>query len=157
MPENMKVQSQFTVNNIADTVAHLTMDDVRPRGEVELPSKGGVTALLETFDGLRVILNTTKKDDRHYATVSAEFDLELIQKPEEPSETKEAKKEGAEQEGKEKATPEVPAPTRLKSSEEVQQEVEQLNERLSGWVYVIPSFRAEAITKRRSDLITRET
>ena len=145
-PTRGKVRSQFTINNIADTAAHLTLDEVRPATEVRLPARGGVKAVLETFDGLRVTLRTVKTEGKNYVTASAAFDEQLVQRPDD-----ESTQAGEEAEGKPK-TPEKP--TVLNSAEDVQREAKDLNERLSGWAFVIPQFRADNIAKRRRDLIS---
>ena len=137
LPEQATGLSKFTVNNIADTIAHLPLDDVQPLSDAKLPAEGGVQAVLETFDGLRVTLRIIEKGGTHYTTVRAEFDRTLVRDREEPPE--EQKDEAA-------------FPVRLKSLEEAQEEVKQLNQNLAGWAFVIPSFRAEAIAKTKRDL-----
>ncbi len=169
MPAKSVVKSQFTVNNIADTIANLTLDDIRLQADVELPKRGAVTASLETFDGLRVRLKVIKKDDSHYAALSAEFDEALIEQPEEapaPDDEKTAEGDGqatdADEGDKAKTDkpgdePETATPVKLKSPAEVQEDVKSLNERTADWVYVIPSFRADAIAKRRADLFSEKS
>lgn len=150
LPKKAKVRSQFSVNNIADTMAHLTLEDVRRRDDVTLPAKGGVTASLETFDGLRIVLRMVERDDRHHATLSAEFDPRLAQR----SVTKPDEKTGTsvEQEDTGETTSEKPAPA-LRTPEVVEQEAARLNERLRAWVYILPGFRAETLATRRETLI----
>ncbi len=146
MPDTMKVTSQFSVNSIADTFARLTTDDVTPKAQVKAAFRQSVTATLETFDGLRVTCRTTEKDGKHYLTASAEFDQSLVLPEPEPF-TPES------EEGPAPATP----PSWLKSPEDVQQEVKAFNERRTGWAYEIPTFRAESLITRRSDLLTKKT
>ena len=45
------------------------------------------------------------------------------------------------------------AAAKLKDPKAVQQEANTLNEQLRGWVYVLPSFRAETLATRTESLI----
>ncbi len=152
VPTKAKIRSQFSVNNIADTMAHLTLDDVQPRGNATLPKKGRLTVQLETFDGLRVTLTMVEQDGRHQATLSAEFDRTLVQQLSPGSEEK------GEQEGEgtgRKAASSDDAAAKLKDPKAVHQEANTLNEQLAGWVYVLPSFRAETLATRTESLIKK--
>ena len=164
IPSNKKVQSQFTVNNIADTIAHLTLNDVRPQQDASEAISGGVKAVLETFDGLRVSLLVHNKDDQGYATVSAEFDPQLVTHPEKPdppskedATAPEEEKAGKSGQAAPRPIPPASPPEKLQSAEEVQQEVKTINERAAGWVYLIPTFRANNIAKHRKDLLEPKT
>ena len=136
----------------ADTLAHLTLDDVQPRKNATLPKQGRLTARLETFDGLRVTMTMVEQDGRHEATVSAEFDHTLVQPP--PSEVEE--KGEPEREGTE-AEPVASGETavKLKDPEAVRQEAQAFNEQRGGWVYVLPGFRAETLATRTGALIKK--
>ncbi len=151
VPKRAEVRSQFSVNNIADTMAHLTLDDVQRREDVTLPRKGRLTARLETFDGLRVTLTMVEQEGRHRATLSAEFDGALVRKPPDAGEKDEQREDKSEQQPA--ASDEAAA--KLKAPEVVQQEAEALNQRLGGWVYVLPGFRAETIATRAETLVKK--
>lgn len=150
VPETTEVRSQFSVNNIPDTIAHLTLDDVQREGDAPLPATGRVAARLETFDGLRVVLHMVERDDRHLATLSAEFDPSLAQHVRSAAE--EETGAGGEQEGAGETGAAAPAPA-VHRPEEVREEARRLNERLGGWVFVLPDFRAEVIATRAETLI----
>jgi hypothetical protein len=158
LPANAKITSPFTVNNVADTIAHLTFDDVQPATEAKLPSRGGVRAILETFDGLRVNVRIITRGGKTYATASAEFDQALVQ-----TVAEEAPSEGAEDDGKtgqevrEEDEGQTQSAALEKPIEAVQREAEVLNEQLTGWVYIIPKFRADSIAKHQRDLISSDT
>lgn len=157
VPKKAELRSQFSVNNIVDTMAHLTLDDVQPREQVALPARGRLTVRLETFDGLRVTMALAEREDRHYAALSAEFDPALVQaRPSEPEPQggQEGERQGEEEgagAGEETATADAAA--KLKRAEEVRQEAERLTGRLEGWVYILPSFRAETLATRTDELI----
>ncbi len=150
VPTKAEIRSQFSVNNIADTVAHLTLDDVQPREDSTLPKKGRLTARLETFDGLRVTTTMVEQDGRHRATLSAEFDRTLVQQV--PSGSEERAEQAGEGPGEKPAASGDAAAT-LEDPDTVQQDADTLKEQLGGWVYVLPRFRAETLATRTETLI----
>ncbi len=154
LPKTSKVASQYSVNNIADTIAQLTIDDVLPEAQAKVRGMGAVKATLETFDGLRVIVTTGKQDNTHYAKILSEFDQALVQHPEPPSEASEGGKETTAQQKED--TAQVPPSSRLKPVKDVQQEVQALNETVSGWVFTIPKFRVDALSKRNRELMSKD-
>ena len=159
IPAGFKITSQFNVNNVVGTLVQLELEDVKPQTEIEFSEKTGVSAVLETFDGLRLHLHTAKQNETVFAKISAEFDANLIQTSEadpKPIDTKKAdvaegEKKNEETKG-EQPKPESP----LNKPEEVQKEVELLNQRVKGWAYALPSFRVENFSKLQKDLIEKE-
>jgi hypothetical protein len=157
IPSGYKISSQFNVNNVVGTLVQLSLEEVKPQAEVDFVAKPGVSAVLETFDGLRLHVHTSKQDEQVWGKFSAEFDANLIQpsEPEPKLETTE-KSEGAETE---KADTDVETPKKeslLKKPEEVQKEVETLNQRVKDWAYALPSFRVENFSKLKKDLISKD-
>lgn len=150
VPKNTELRSQFSVNNVVDTLAHLTLDDARRRGDVSLPAKGRVTASLETFDGLRIVLRMAERDERHLATLSAEFDPALVQQP--ASRGGEESGTSAAREDQGETASDGPSPA-VKTPEEVAREAARVNDRLREWVFILPGFRADTLATRREALI----
>ena len=141
------------MNNIASTLSSLALDDVRKASEVSIDEPSIVKAVLETIDGLEATVKILRKDDKTYVTVAAVFNPDLVLQPESAKETDENK--GGSDEGEvKKGQPKSEEPT-IKSAEEVKAEVEALNEKLGGWVYIIPKFRADNILKKPEDLIKK--
>jgi len=159
LPAGFKVSSQFNVNNVVGTLVQLSLEDVQPLAEVDFSADPGVSAVLETFDGLRLHVHTAKQDEHVWGKFSAEFDANLIQpsepepKPEDSQKSDEAETENGEQEPDAK-TPEKES--LLQNPEEVQEEVKKLNERVKDWAYALPSFRVENFSKLKKDLISKE-
>jgi len=159
IPSGFKISSQFNVNNVVGTLVQLSFEDVKPQAEIDFSANPGVSAVLETFDGLRLHVQTAKLDEHVWGKFSTEVDTNLIQ-PSEPETKLEdtEKSEGAEKEKGDKDT-EADIPKKeslLKKPEEVQKEVETLNQRVKDWAYVLPSFRVENFTKLKKDLISKE-
>ena len=159
IPSGFKISSQFNVNNVVGTLVQLSFEDVKPQAEIDFVAKPGVSAVLETFDGLRLHVQTTKLDEQVWGKFSAEFDANLIQPSESETKPEDSQKsEGTETEKGDKDTeadiPKKESP--LKKPEEVQKEVETLNQRVKDWAYALPSFRVENFTKLKKDLIEKE-
>ncbi len=159
IPSGFKITSPFNVNNVVGTLAQLELEDVKHEEEIDFKASPGVSAVLETFDGLRLHVHTTKLDEQVWGKFSAEFDANLIQTSE-PDPKPEASKNP---EGKDVVTGDsdgdVKAPQEeslLKKPDEVKQEVEALNLRVKNWAYALPSFRVENFSKLKKDLISKE-
>jgi hypothetical protein len=159
IPSGFKISSQFNVNNVVGTLVQLSFEDVKPQAEIDFSANPGVSAVLETFDGLRLHVQTTKSDEHVWGKLSAEFDANLIQTSEPETKLEDIEQsEGAETEKTDKDTevkkPEKDSP--LKKTEEVQKEVETLNQRVKDWAYALPSFRVENFSKLKKDLISKK-
>lgn len=159
IPAGFKIASQFNVNNVVGTLAQLSLEDVKPQAEVDFSAEPGVSAFLETFDGLRLHVHTSKQDEQVWGKFTAEFDANLIQTSEpEPKPEDNQKAEGEEAEKSEKDADVKPPKEEslLNKPEEVQKEVETLNQRVKDWAYALPSFRVENFSKLKKDLISKE-
>lgn len=168
IPAGSKVASQFNVNNVVGTLVQLSLEDVKKEQEVNFQQHTGVTALLETFDGLRLHVQTAKEEDKIFGKFSAEFDPNLIRpvdatpssekgetiqaegstQGEKVPESPEGKKTGEEQEELSSKEDSI-----LKKPEEVQREVEAFNQNVGGWAYKLPTFRVENFSKAKKDLL----
>ncbi|MEY3220396.1 MAG: hypothetical protein RIT27_1753 [Pseudomonadota bacterium] len=121
---------QTNIKNIARFLAHLSLEDVMAANEF----KGGenpFTAVFTTFDGLEMTVTFQTLDNKHYATLSAVAKPDLV--------TGEKREE---------------------LLEKLQKEVEQLNQRLSNWVYIIPEHKVRALLQKPDALFkipTEET
>ena len=171
-PKGKKVNSQFNVNNVANTLAQLAIEDVKKSDELKFSSKSGLQAVVETFDGLRLTVETMNKDEVVYSKIAAAFDPTLVSKETEKASSEEKieiksaedsgkdekkndasnKKEGGDQ-LEEKAKPKESI---LKSEEDVQKEVTEINAKFQDWIFELPKFKVENFSKKRSDLIAKE-
>ncbi len=175
LPDGREVASQFTVNNIVSTLASLSLEDVHPKGDVALDGVAEVVATIETFDGFEGTVTLRQRDDTHYVTVSAVFNPRMVRQPD--PDTKPARA-GDEPEVSEPptatleptaptppampespttpepvTTPATPEPPAIKPVEEVKADIDALTRTTAGWVYVIPSFRADTILTKTADLL----
>ncbi len=154
IPNETSIQSQFTLNNMADTVAHLAIQDIRPAPEKDSDPTNVLTAILETFDGLRLTLRTHKADGKQLATLVGAFDETLVQPDEEPDTPTKDDEEKSKMTDSQSETPRLTP--KLKSPKEVEREVDALNTHAKQWVFILPDFRVEALSKRMKDLTKPE-
>lgn len=138
VPTGAKIDLQFGVNDVATSFASITMDSVEPGSTVDIDDGGGIKAVMETFDGLHVVMRTAKKDGIIYANYEASFEPAIVVDVEQAKESKETDAEG-------------PKPV-IKTAEEVKTEVATLNQRWKDWVYRIPEFKLKNIIKPKADL-----
>ncbi len=159
IPSGFKVTSSFNVNNVVGTLVQLELEDVKHQKAIDFKASPGVSAILETFDGLRLHVHTTKVDEQVWGKFSAEFDANLIQISEPDPKAEASKNPDGEEVAKGDAGGDGKATEKeslLKGPEEVQKEVEALNLRVKDWAYALPSFRVENFSKLKKDLISKE-
>ncbi len=118
--------------DIAGTLFQLQMEDVQPlkgfsRGDSEV-----VTAEFISYDGLKVTAKTSFIDGFYYSTFRAEFDASLIQT----------------------APKDIVESEMLKSPEQVQQEVEEINKKVAKWVYRFGGFIGTNLMRAKADMVT---
>ncbi len=118
--------------DIAGTLFRLRMEDVQPLQDFSRSDSEVVTAEFITFDGLKVIVETSFVDGFYYSVFKAEFDASLI----------------------------TPAPEDiveiavLKTAEQVQQEVDTINKELNNWVYRFGGFTGTNLMRAKADIVT---
>jgi hypothetical protein len=151
VPADKKMKYEFAVNDVAKSFSNLDLDDVAKVDDVDF--SGSKKAVMDSFDGLRITLQATEKDDITYARLQAEFDPALVNENQ-PGTNIEAETEPATNTENESATEtEAQVQATLKSADEVQQEVEILNARWSGWAYQLPDFELNNIFKSLDELL----
>lgn len=118
--------------DMAGTLFQLRMEDVQPLKDF---SRGGseiVTAKFISFDGLKIVVDTSFIDGAYFSVFKAEYDASLI-----------------------KAAPkDIVASEKLKTAEQVQQEVNTINKELSNWVYRFGGFIGTNLMRAKADMVT---
>lgn len=141
LPTGAEIESPYAINSIADTLTNLALDDVRPATAVDFKNKDLLSVELSTFDGLRVSMQAIKDGKSDFARFSASFDPSLIEKADSAKQETMA------------ATASETKKSPLRQADDVRKEVEELNARWHGWVYVVPGYRVDTIAKKKSELI----
>ncbi len=122
-------------------------------------------------------METLTKDETVYGKISAKFDASLVYNVDE-SESRAEKEEQSQEKKTETAKTESsteekradtgnvtdqgqktsdPAKPKIKPAEEVQEEVIALNKTFEGWVFELPKFKVDNFSKKKEDLITKDS
>ncbi|MCI0401797.1 MAG: DUF4340 domain-containing protein [Gammaproteobacteria bacterium] len=149
IPEGAKLTSQVTLNSMATALEDFRLEDVKAKGNPS--TENSRTTTVKTFDGLVAMITTTKVGDKAYSTFSFAFDPSAVM-ADEGGDHERSNEEGQETE----AANEEQQQIKLKKKEEVQEEVVALNKALSDWVFAIPDFKADILTKKLGDLVKSE-
>jgi len=132
IPEGKEPESAFVLNNMGTFLNKLTIDDVRPADEFPLPGPQTRTTI-RTYDGLIAHINSARTEDANYATLSFSVDEDLIRQ-------------------KGDAEPGEPEETEAEDDIDVRQEAADLNDRVTGWVFVIPEYKYRALARPPDEL-----
>ena len=158
-------------NGVAQALGYgLQLEDVRNVTEVDFTKEPLAKARFRCVDGLELVLETAKFEDKTWVKVSASFTP-----PPEPEKSAEAapgaegeQQPAADAEGDAmtaEAKPQEPKPEETKPGEskpdepkeekkDVAKEAADLNQRLAPWAFEIPSYKADVLTLRMKDLLT---
>ena len=143
MPAGMEPDGVWKLNDMGKGVAEMELADVLPASEAPVGEPAFEAETL-TFDGLRVVLEAARDGERTLATLRASFDPQLV-----VSEFMPRASEGGDD------TREAEARAKLRDAEAVREEAERLNARWTGWVYVVPKYRVNYLTKRLDELLKK--
>jgi hypothetical protein len=137
-------------NGVAQALASLQLEDVRPAGEVDFTKEPVARTSYRCVDGLTLMLETAKHEGETWVRVAASFVPPPL--PETPAEGTEAAPDDTPGE------PGADAATAAEErSKEVAKETEELNQRLAPWAFRVPSYKTDQIARRMSDLLAEPT
>jgi hypothetical protein len=136
-------------NGVAQALGYgLQLEDVRAVTEVDFTKEPLAKTRFRTVDGLELLLESAKFEDKTWVKVSAAFtpppEPEQAAEPAAPAEG-EAKPEGEATTAEEKPTEE---------KKDVGKEAADLNQRLAPWAFEIPSYKSDVLLRRMKDLLT---
>lgn len=141
VPEGRSLTYDGVANAIGAALAGLTLDDVEPVADFDAGERDVTVARFETFDGLVVEVSTWQLADRSVQTFTA---TAVAQAPEAEADEQADGDENAES---------TNGPTDAEAIARVEQEAATINTRLKGWIYSMPSFKADQLTRRMDDLL----
>lgn len=157
IPAGREILSAWSVNSIANALSNLQLDAVAPVDSVDFSTATRFQLL--TAGGLQVLAELTKVDEQNWLRITASpyeqdgaddsantdaAESESESKRDPDAVAKDAKaEEVAHTGGKDADEPEVDAAERAK----------EINQRVSGWAYAIPAYKADVMTKRLDDLL----
>lgn len=138
LPENRRVASRTVLNRFGSVLHEVRADDVRAVDAFTFPAST-IESEIRTFDGMRVAVNATTIDDRHYAHFEFRYDESAV------TDTSTGFAEDGIGDG------ESGGPERLP----VELETAELSGQHDEWVYQIPGFKYEILSQTIENL-TRE-
>ncbi len=169
LSEDEELKFASAANALASTLSTLTLEDVEKSEDFAFDPETTTHTTWQAFDGLVINASHMEKDDKQYVKFSASFDESIIVKPpEKTAEEKTAEEKTVEEKtveektveektaDAENTTPDNAEKPVTNTPEEVTKEVDELNAKLSHWVYVIAMAKANNLTKLRSDIVKKK-
>lgn len=133
LPEGREIKGERFLRYIGESLDTLTLEDVRPAGEIDFAGKAVGGSVFRTFDGLVVtvkLAGTGKPDDDEYwMTFEAGVDEAAL--------LKDKPKAGSE----------------LKPAAEVRKEAAAINARTAGWAYKVSSTVSRFLRYTMADIL----
>ncbi|MCY4065659.1 MAG: DUF4340 domain-containing protein [Rhodospirillaceae bacterium] len=134
MPEGREIKGERFLRYIGESLDNLTLEDVRPAGEVDFAGKAAGAAVFRTFDGLAVTAKLARtgkpdEDDKYWMTFEAGVDEAALlkEKPKKDSD--------------------------LKPAAEVRKEAAAINARTAGWAYKVSSTVTRFLRYTMADIL----
>ena len=127
IPEDREVKSNFTVNSIGGGMATLRLDAVVPDSEIDWANAVNINLL--TADGVQVSAQLASVEDQYWISLSAS-----VYQDADSGESDDAGMEAD-------------------AFGELTERVSRITDRVTGWAFAIPQYKAEAMTKRMDDLL----
>ena len=127
IPEGREIQSAWTVNSIGGGLASLSLDAVVPENDIDWTDS--VRIKLLTADGVQVSARLASSQEHYWLSLSAS-----IYKPNSSADL-------------------VDAGDESQTSAEPSERVGMITDRVTGWAYRIPQYKAELLTKRMDDVL----
>jgi hypothetical protein len=159
VPQGKSVSSPSVGNQLAGTLDNLRFESVEPAAKAEPVIENTYRAKYLGFDGLIVEITAWEKDSKGYARFQARIDTAQSESY--------LLAEQAKAESNAKAAATTPAadgkPTvaaafdaakfRAEKLSVLAKEVESINQRTSGWTYVLPTYKFATIKKSMTDML----
>lgn len=141
IPEGKRPQPEYVINRMEGILEDINIDQVKRDGGMELPEDAAV-AVVRTFDGLVATIISAAVDETNYTKFSFRYEATASIPEPQPEERDES---SAEQTNNDDSSE--------KESRNVEQEVTELTNKTSGWLYTIPDYKSELFSRKLEDLI----
>jgi len=134
LPDDREIKGERFLRYIGESLDNLTLEDVRPAGEVDFAGKAAGGAEFRTFDGLVVTAKLARtgkpdEDDKYWMTFEAGVDEAAL--------LKEKPKAGSD----------------LKPAAEVRKEAAAIAARTAGWAYKVSSTVTRFLRYTMADIL----
>lgn len=134
MPEGREIKGERFLRYIGESLDKLTLEDVKPAGEIDFAGKAAGGAVFRTFDGLVVTAKLARtgkpdEDDKYWMTFEAGVDESALLKDKPKAESG------------------------LKPADEVRKEAAAINARTAGWAYKVSSTVTRFMRYTMADIL----
>lgn len=137
MPAGYEVKDIFAAEDVARVIQQLSFEDVRPADKLKIDTSAKPWAEFVTFDGLKIDLWLTEADGKNWVAVRAS------KAPDAPAPAPTDKADKKDEDSGEKPR-------------DVAEEIKTINERVTPWVYAIPSYENGNLRKTLDDMIQKK-
>jgi hypothetical protein len=128
LPPDRKPKEARTIAYVAEALDNVTLDDVKKAGDIDFAKNNAGTGVWRSFDGLVIKVGMAEVEKKLWVTLAAEVDEQALLK-------------------------ESPKPdTKLKDAEAVRKEAAEINRRLGGWAYHLPSTSTRFMQYKLDDV-----
>ncbi|MCS3903425.1 hypothetical protein J2T55_001446 [Methylohalomonas lacus] len=131
LPADRSIQSRTALNRFGSVLQRISARDIRALESFDFAGDT-IETTVRTFDGLVVKVRSRSIEDRHYANFRFSYDANAAEASDDDALDQLVQAEG------EASLAEQPL--------SVEAEARDLDQRLSGWVYQIPSFKYDVLT-----------
>lgn len=154
MPDDHEVKDIFGAEDVARVVQQLSFEDVRPADKFKIDTTAKPWAEFVTFDGLKIDLWLQEADGKNWVALRASaVPAEPAAAPPPSPAPAPAPEATAAPDGA--PSPEAAAEPAEKPRD-VAEEIKTINERVTPWVYAIPSYENGNLRKTLDDLIEKK-
>ena len=138
---NDRTIDNVELGRVPSLLENIYIDNVKADNNQLTPQISIITTV-KTFDGLVATVNSAELDDANYIKLTFSYEAPLVEKSE-----PEAKQDI-------ETTEDSTSPVETSADmADIKQEVEKLNNIVSGWIYEIPNYKFELFRKQTEDLL----
>jgi hypothetical protein len=134
MPEGREPKSSWAVNSLGSALSLLNLEAVYPEGGIDWSEAARLRLL--TFSGMEIIAEALERDGEYLLRLEASQPRAAVAEAN-PEET----------------TDPAAADIEMQAAADVARAVDEINRRVSGWVYAIAQYKYEAMVKKPEDLL----
>jgi hypothetical protein len=143
VPDGRELLYPGVADVIGNSLRELKLEDVAAKGDAD--DAPHVTTRFRTFDGLVVTAKGYDRDDGSWLSFAASVDPDRLPKDADPN-AGNGNSEPA------KAEPDTAA-SDTTTAADIRDEADKINARVAGWLYQIPSYQYDQMTRQMADLL----
>lgn len=149
VPDGRELLYPGVADVIGNSLRELKLQDVAAVGDTDEAPQ--VTTEFRTFDGLVVTAKGYDRDDSSWLTFTASVDPDSL-----PKDTDQAAGNSDGGAGEPAKSDPDEADSDNKAAADIQAEADTINARVAGWLYQIPSYQYDQMTRHMADLLKAE-